>query len=132
MTTENNEITLGQLIGSQKRACKVSPDGKNGPSATISINVDFSTASDNEIISWLLSDRVIAGQRPWRSLSIDEIKELDGTTFVAQNIGQKVKSRSEQIAAFQAAFISAGIDEEQATILATAAVDNPTALDVRE
>lgn len=108
--------TLGQIIGTHKHACKVS-QYKGGPSTSISIRIDFSTASDNDIIGWLVSNRVIAGQRPWRDLSVEEVEDLDGQTFTAQAIGQKVKSREEKVQAL----ISAGLPKK----LAEFSVDNP-------
>lgn len=108
--------TIGQKIGIVAHSCKVS-QSKGGPSTVINIKIDFSTASDQDIISWLTSNRAIAGQRPWRDLSMDELKDLNGQTFVAQSIGQKVKSRSEKIQAL----VNAGLPEA----LAMFSVDNP-------
>lgn len=87
--------TLGQIIGIVNHSGSVKNDDEE--SCSLSINIDFSTASDQDIKNWLCSNRIIAGARPWRKLSLDEIKNLGGTTFIAQNIGHKVKSRKEQI-----------------------------------
>lgn len=113
--TQNN--TIGKLVGKVKKTVKVS-QYKGGPSTQITVWIDFSHSSDEEIRNWLASDRAIAGQRPWRTLSIDEIDALDGRTFNASTIGQKVKSRAEQIAEL----VNAGIPEN----LAGFALDNPT------
>ena len=121
--------TLGQTIGILTHSFKVS-QYKNGPSTSLRVKVDFTTATDSDIKGWLTSNRIIACQRPLRGLSEDELEALNDTTFIAQNIGQKVKSRDDQIQGFKAAFINAGIDETTATELATSAVDNPQALTV--
>lgn len=110
--------TIGKMIGVVGHTCKVS-QSKGGASTTINIKIDFSTATDQEIVSWLVSNRAIAGQRPWRDLSIDELNDLNGQTFVAQSIGQKVKSRQEKIQAL----VNAGLPES----LAIFSVDNPEA-----
>lgn len=106
---------LGQIIGVQKHSFNIKND--NEEKVALSITIDFSTATDADIIAWLVSNRTIAGQRPWRSLSVAELNDLDGTSFVAQNIGQKVKSRVERIQAL----VNAGLPEK----LAAFAVDNP-------
>lgn len=108
--------TLGQLIG--KVVQNFSIKGDAGWSTQGSITIDFTTCTDAEIKSWLASNRVIAGQRPWRSLSSAEFSEtINGKVFLAQNIGQKVKSRSEQVAVYT----NMGLP----TALAEMAVDDP-------
>ena len=107
---------LGLEIGVVKTTCKTTIAG-GGTSVTNTIYVDFSTASDTDIKNWLVSNRVIAGQRPWKNLTEDELKDLDGKTFVAQTIGTKVKTREEQVQALE----SAGLPRN----LAEFAVDNP-------
>jgi len=106
---------LGVMIGVVKTTCKTTIPG--GASITNTIRIDFSTSSDSDIKNWLASNRVIAGQRPWKGLSEEELSELDGKTFVAQSIGTKVKTRAEQIQAL----VSAGLPEE----LAKFSIDNP-------
>ena len=108
-------MTLGQTIGIVRQSHSVKNDA--GDKVSMTIGIDFTSASDNDVKSWLASNRVIAGQRPWRKLDINELNELDGKTFIAQNIGQKVKSRAEQVAQLT----SAGIPEA----LANVAIDNP-------
>lgn len=110
------ENRLGKMIGMVKTTCKTTISG-GGASVTNTIFVDFSTASDSDIKGWLASNRVIAGQRPWKGMEEEELKALDGQTFVAQNIGTKVKSRKEQIQAL----VAAGLPEE----LAVFSIDNP-------
>jgi hypothetical protein len=110
--------TIGKAIGIVSKTLKIS-QYKGGPSAQVTVKIDFSTATDENVRQWLASDRVIAGQRAWRSLSIEEIKALDGQTFAAQNIGRKVKSREERIQELEAA----GLPRK----LAEFSIDNPTA-----
>ena len=112
----NENTSIGKAIGSIKHTLKVS-QYKGGPSTQITIEIDFSTASDQDIKGWLVSNRVIAGQRPWRDLSENALEALNGQTFAAQSIGQKVKSREEKVQAL----INAGLP----TKLAEFSVDNP-------
>ena len=114
---ETSKNTLGQMVGVLTHTFKVS-QYKGGPSTQLTVHVDFSTASDQDIKNWLTSNRIIAGQRPWRDLGVEELKEMDGTTFVAQNIGQKVKSREEKVQAL----VTAGLPRK----LAEFSIDNPS------
>jgi hypothetical protein len=114
MSDETN-ITLGQMVGQVDVALGVKNDA--GDKVKINVTIDFSTASDQDVRQWLGSNRVIAGQRPWRSLSKDELEGLNGKVFMAQDIGKKVKSRAEQINAL----IGAGLPKN----LAEFAIDNP-------
>ena len=107
--------TLGKEIGIVKHSMSITNNAGDKVSLTIKIN--FTASSDNDITNWLCSNRCIAGQRPWRGLSLDELKALDNKTFVASNIGQKVKSRADQITDL----VNAGLP----MALATFAVDNP-------
>ena len=117
MTTEqDSNKTIGQMVGVLSHTFKVS-QYKGGPSTQLSIKIDFTTATDSEIKNWLTSNRIIAGQRPWRDLSEDELLEMDGTTFIAQSIGQKVKSREEKVQAL----VNAGLPRK----LAEFSIDNP-------
>ena len=107
--------TIGQAIGVVEHSFNITNDAKE--KVQLRVKIDFTTASDNDIKGWLTSNRVIAGQRPWRSLSKEELQELDGQTFIAQSIGQKVKSREEKVQAL----VNAGLPRE----LAEFSVDNP-------
>ena len=108
-------MTIGQSIGVLSHAFKITND--NEETVQLSIKIDFSTASDDDIKSWITSNRVIAGQRPWRSLSKSELIGLNEKLFVAQNIGRKVKSRAEQVQSM----VNAGFPNK----LAKYAVDHP-------
>jgi len=108
--------TLGQMIGVIRHAHSVTNDG--GDKVSMTINIDCNSASDNDVRSWIASNRVIAGQRAWRALSKDELTELDNRTFIATQIGRKVKSRAEQIAVY----VNMGLTQALAEI----AVDDPT------
>ena len=91
--------TLGQLIGVVKHHFDITLD--NGTKASASIDIDFSAALDNDITSWLCSNRGISGQRAWRKMSLDEfIKDVNSQTFMAGTIGQKVKTHAEKIATY--------------------------------
>ena len=112
-----NIRTIGQMIGVVGHSFNITNDNKD--KVSLSIKIDFSTASDSDIRSWLTSNRTIQGQRPWRALSLDELNDLNGTTFIAQNIGCKVPSRAEQIQTL----VNAGLPKS----LAEFKLDNPAA-----
>lgn len=88
------EQTLGQIIGVQSHALSITNDA--GDKTSITIKVDYGSASDNDVVSWLNSNRVISGQRVWRKMDVEEIKELNGQTFIANNIGQRIKTMAER------------------------------------
>lgn len=126
--------TIGQQIGVVEHTLSIT--NSKDEKATINIKIDFSTASDTEIKSWLCSNRGIAGQRPWRSLTKAEIMELNGRTFDACSIGTKPKSMIESTTALLnrfegkskaeivAEFVKAGMSEIKAEILASAMLTN--------
>lgn len=106
---------IGKTIGVVSHSFNITNDDKE--KVSLSIKIDFTSATDSDIKSWLVSNRVIQGQRPWRALSKVELEALNGRTFTAQDIGKKVKSRAEQVAAL----VAAGLPEK----LAVFSVDNP-------
>lgn len=110
---------LGQMIGVVTDNFSIT--NARGEQTSLRIKWDFTNASDNDIRSWLAGNRRIAFQRPSRSLSIDELNELDGSTIMATSAGKKVKSRSERIDDL----VAAGLPKA----LATFAVDNPSEFD---
>ena len=120
--------TLGSMVGVVSHSFSIT--NAAGDKVSVQIKIDFTNASDADIRGWLASDRTIAGQRPWRSLSRRELEALNGTTFAASSIGQKVKSRSEQLASLVTTFVNAGLSVDKATELANAALDNPSALTI--
>lgn len=108
---------LGKMIGKVVHSC--STKGDLGWKRTTSITIDFSLVPDSEITSWLCSNRVIAGQRAWRSMAEDEfMNNVHESTIPALEIGKKVKTRQERIDALTAI----GLPDD----LAAMAVDNPT------
>lgn len=119
---------IGRAIGIVDHSFNIKND--RDEKITLSIKVDFRACSDQDIKGWATSNRIIAGQRPWRSLSLDELKELNGKTFNASTIGQKVKSRQEQLSDLVTTFTNAGVSQEKAMQLASAALDNPEALQI--
>lgn len=108
-------MALGKQIGKVKHSFSIKNHA--GEQVKLSITFDFSACTDQDLKSWLVSDRTIAFQRPTRLLSASEIEELDGTTILANEAGRKVKSRAERIAELTAV----GIPKK----LAELAVDNP-------
>ena len=104
--------TLGQMIGVVKHHFDITLDNNTKTSA--SVDIDFSAVLDNDIKSWLCSNRVISGQRAWRKMSLDEIaSNVNGTTFQAGAIGQKVKTHAEKVAMLRSTMSSLGYDEDQ-------------------
>lgn len=69
-----------------------------GEEVTVTFTVDFGNASDAQMAEWALSNRVIAGQKVWRNLSAQELRDnVNGRTFDARNIGKSIESREKQI-----------------------------------
>jgi len=92
----------------------------DGIKVQVTVTIDFSNASDDQMMDWAVSNRVIAGQRAWRDLTVDEIKSsVDGQTFDAVTIGHKIRSREDQIKATMNPAL--GIDRNTAEWI----VDNP-------
>jgi hypothetical protein len=92
----------------------------------VKVKIDFRSCPDTDITSWLCANRAIALQRPLRKLKADSIRELSGNIIIrAENAGQKIVSRNEQITEAKKTFLAAGIDDAQATEYATKLVDNP-------
>ena len=108
--------TIGQIIGVVKHNLDITLD--SGAKTNARIDVDFTSASDTDIKSWLCSNRVISGQRAWRKMSLNEFHDIvDRQTFAASSIGQKVKTRAEKVAVYTSMGLPAN--------LAELAVDNP-------
>jgi hypothetical protein len=105
--------TLGQLIGKVAHSFSITNDNKE--SVQLTIELDFASASDSQIRSWLASNRTIAGQRVWRAMNIGELRKLNGAVFEATSIGRKVQTDEEKfrtgIAALRAIGMNAQADE---------------------
>lgn len=121
---------LGKMIGIVEHSFKTT--NAAGVEIQLRCKFDFRTCTDTDIKSWLAGSRAITFQRVIRSLNESEIRALDDTTVNAATCGQKIKSREEQVSAFETAFLNAGIEPKKARQLAGAAVDNPEILDVKE
>jgi len=107
---------LGQFIGKVQHT--FSTKNHAGDKVQTVVTFDFSTASDNDIKQWLVSDRTIAIQRPMRTLSADEITaNYNGQVVLASDVGKKIKSRAERIAEL----VNSGMPENLATVM----VDDP-------
>lgn len=88
-------MTLGEMIGIVKHTFSNKNDA--GEKCQLTLDLDYRNASDNEIVGWLNSNRVIAFARPLSKLNLDEMKELDGQVFQVSSIGQKIKSAKERM-----------------------------------
>lgn len=111
--------TLGKLIGIIAHSFNITNNA--GDKASLKVYFDCTTASDDEIRSWIASDRCIALARPSRGLDINTIKSLDGTTIMATKAGHKPKSPKERIEDL----VASGMDEQMATIM----VNDPVLFD---
>jgi len=104
--------TLGQMIGIVKHNLDITLD--NGSKTSANVDIDFTSTSDQDIKSWLCSNRVISGQRAWRKMSLDEFaSDVNGSTFAASVIGQKVKTHAEKVALLRDTMSSLGYGEDQ-------------------
>ena len=108
--------TLGKMIGIVVDNFSIT--NNSGANTSLRIKWDFTTATDDDIKSWLCGNRRIVFQRPSRALSVDELNDLDGTTIMASSAGRKIKSREERINEL----VAGGLPEK----LAIFAVDNPS------
>ena len=107
-------MTIGQSIGVLSHTFSITNDA--GDKVQVSIKLDCSTATDDDVRGWITSNRIIAGQRPWRSLSKAELEELRDVTFIAQNIGQKVKSKEQIVQEGKAAIAQMSKEDQKAFI----------------
>jgi hypothetical protein len=106
--------TIGQMLGTSKRTFSTKSHS-DGVSVQITMNIDYSTCTKEDIIGYCDPNRVIAGQRWISQLSADEIKSLDGKTIMAKTAGTKaVMSRKELIERF----MNLGVNEKEAERLA--------------
>ena len=103
-------MTIGTLIGKVVHSFKTTNEHEE--SATISVTFDFSTCSDTDIKNWLVSNRAIIMQRPLRTLTLAELKAVNGTTVDASACGKKVKSKADQFKAGVSALRACGMDKE--------------------
>ena len=122
--------TIGELIGIVEDNFEVTNSA--GDKVQLRVKFDFTRVFDSDIKSWLCGNRRIAFQRPARSLSASELRDLDGTLINANECGRKVQSRDEKIQMLKTVFINAGVSEVQASELAIAAVDNPVLLTIKK
>lgn len=107
--------TLGQVIGKVIDNFAITNDA--GDKVQVKLTFDFSTASGNEIKSWLCGNRRIALQRPARAMDRIELTALNNTVIIATDAGKKVKSRAEKIKGY----VAMGLPENVAIL----AIDNP-------
>jgi hypothetical protein len=102
--------TLGIAIG--KVAHSFSTKLDNDEVVQLKLEFDFSTCSDQDIKSWLVSNRVISFQRPARAMKAEALKALDGTVVNANDVGKKVQTPEDKFKAGIAALRSVGMNEQ--------------------
>jgi hypothetical protein len=103
-------MTLGQALGTIWHSFETT--NVNGEKVQIKIGFDCTSATDDQVRGWVVSNRVIASQRPFRLLSADEIKALDGSVIDATSCGQKIRSKHEQFMIGLKALRAAGMNDE--------------------
>ena len=103
-------MTIGTLIGKVVHSFKTTNEHEE--SATISVTFDFSTCSDIDIKNWLVSNRAIIMQRPLRTLTLAELKAVNGTTVDASTCGKKIKSKHDQFISGITALRACGMEVE--------------------
>jgi hypothetical protein len=109
-------MTIGTLIGKVVHSFKTTNEHEE--SATISVTFDFSTCTDTDIKNWLVSNRAIIMQRPLRTLTLAELKAVNGTTIDASACGKKVKSKHDQFLAGIAALKACDMEAEANKLMA--------------
>jgi hypothetical protein len=107
--TQNN--TLGQLIGKVRHSFRTTNNA--GESVTTTQVIDFTTADDNSIKSWLCGNRAIARQRPMKPLSAAEMEALNGKTFKAETAGCAIESDTKVVEKATTAFENMTKDQQE-------------------
>ena len=110
---------IGQIIGKITHTFSTRLD--NGDRVQITVTFDFSTCTDEDIKQWIVSNRVIALQRPLRKMEKHEVEKLNGSTIMAETAGKKIETRSEK----RKTLLRAGVPEKFVDII----IDNPAMLD---
>lgn len=87
--------TLGKQIGIIETNFRTTLD--TGEKVQLNVKFDFTNASDEEIISWVVANRRIAFQTPLRALTLGEAKSLNGRTILATSCGKKIESKEQQV-----------------------------------
>ena len=95
--------TIGQTIGVVRRDFSIKLT--SGEAKTGRVFIDYTHASDAEIIDWASSNRVIRGQNSvWRGLTGEQFDKLvHEQTFQASTIGHKIENPEEQLRKMEAA-----------------------------
>lgn len=98
---------------------KVSGGQLGNQEVELPVEVDFSDATQDEILDWAMSNRKIALQRVLRQLSVKELWEYksSGLKVKSRDCGRKIESREDKIKRLE----DAGLPREVAEL----AVDNP-------
>ena len=104
------ENTIGKLIG--KIVDTFSVTNTNGVPVTLRVTWDCSSASDNDIRSWIAGNRRIAFARPARSLSATELQKCDNTVVMAIDAGKKPINDETVIAALGAKIANMPADKQ--------------------
>lgn len=95
----------------------VTGTGKDDPSHKITFKVDFTGWTVQDLANLAIRPLVIAAQRVWRGLSVEQFNALNGTTFLASDMGKKPTQQIDVQATYMAIFANAS-PEEQAKMLA--------------
>lgn len=99
-------MSIGEEIGVIERT--FSTRNEAGDKVQISVRFDFSSAPDEVIRDWLVSNRVINLQSSLRKLSVEEIKAYDGKTVICD--GSRARTQVDPVAALANKARAEGID----------------------
>jgi len=108
--------TIGQLIGTVEKSFSIKL--QSGESRNGRVKIDFTHASDAEIIEWALSNRIIRGQNSvWRKLTGEQFDKLvNSQTFSASEIGHQIEDPEEKIRKMEQAVDSMDTDAAAALL----------------
>ena len=91
MTIKRTDIIDGLKVARAAKCRTVS-----GDSYQVQFTIDFSGCTIGDLIEWSTSTKVIAGQRAWEKYThADLTANVEGKTFMAKTIGQKIKTDAE-------------------------------------
>ena len=91
--------------------------GKDDPSYTLAIKVDFTGWTVEQILGLAMRTLVISAQRVWRTMTPEALKAMNGKTILASDMGKKPREAVDYKALFMAEFKNAS-PERKAEMLA--------------
>lgn len=101
---------LGTIIGVVEHSFSTKLD--TGETVQLRAKFDFSRCSDSDIRAWLVSNRVIAFQRPARAMKRDALAALNDSVLDANEVGKKVQTPEDKFRAGINALRAVGMNEQ--------------------